>query len=87
MLGREPFLSRWPVMAGGDATAREEFGVRAWSVVAPSERKVSMSEYLDIGGIRTWYDERGKGEPLVLLHPGGAGVDARAWSLAPIRRA
>ena len=29
--------------------------------------------------ICTWYDEGGKGEPLVLLHPGGAGVDARAW--------
>jgi pimeloyl-ACP methyl ester carboxylesterase len=38
-----------------------------------------MSDYVDVGGIRMWYDERGKGEPLVLLHPGGAGVDARAW--------
>lgn len=47
--------------------------------VERSERKVSMSEYKDVGGIRMWYDERGKGEPLVLLHPGGAGVDARAW--------
>jgi pimeloyl-ACP methyl ester carboxylesterase len=25
-----------------------------------------------------WYDERGAGDPLVLLHPGGAGVDSRA---------
>jgi pimeloyl-ACP methyl ester carboxylesterase len=25
-----------------------------------------------------WYDETGTGEPLVLLHPGGAGVDSRA---------
>jgi pimeloyl-ACP methyl ester carboxylesterase len=25
-----------------------------------------------------WYDERGDGDPLVLLHPGGAGVDSRA---------
>ncbi len=31
------------------------------------------------GGIETWYDERGEGEPLVLLHPGQ--VDSRA--LAP----
>lgn len=38
-----------------------------------------MGEYIDAGGIRTWYDELGTGEPLVLLHPGGAGVDARAW--------
>jgi len=28
-----------------------------------------------------WYDERGQGDPLVALHPGGAGVDSRA--LAP----
>ena len=38
-----------------------------------------MSEYIDVSGIRMWYDERGKGEPLVLLHPGGAGAYARAW--------
>ncbi|HEY2398544.1 MAG TPA: alpha/beta hydrolase [Solirubrobacteraceae bacterium] len=38
-----------------------------------------MSEYVEVGGIPTWFDELGEGEPLVLLHPGGAGVDARAW--------
>jgi pimeloyl-ACP methyl ester carboxylesterase len=27
--------------------------------------------------VRTWYDQHGEGEPLVLLHPGWA--DARAW--------
>jgi pimeloyl-ACP methyl ester carboxylesterase len=25
-----------------------------------------------------WYDERGHGDPFVMLHPGGAGVDSRA---------
>ena len=40
-----------------------------------------MADYVEIGGVRTWYEEHGTGEPLVLLHPGGAGVDARA--LAP----
>jgi pimeloyl-ACP methyl ester carboxylesterase len=25
-----------------------------------------------------WYDEHGRGDPLVALHPGGAGVDSRA---------
>jgi pimeloyl-ACP methyl ester carboxylesterase len=35
----------------------------------------------DLGAVSMWYDERGQGEPCVLLHPGGAGVDARA--LAP----
>jgi pimeloyl-ACP methyl ester carboxylesterase len=38
-----------------------------------------MADYIEAGGVRTWYDERGRGEPLVLLHPGGAGVDARTW--------
>ena len=28
--------------------------------------------------VRMWYDERGQGDPCVLLHPGGAGVDSRA---------
>lgn len=40
-----------------------------------------MADYAQLGGIRTWYEEQGAGDPLVLLHPGGAGVDARA--LAP----
>jgi pimeloyl-ACP methyl ester carboxylesterase len=32
---------------------------------------------IGLNGVDTWYEERGTGEPLVLLHPGGA--DARAW--------
>jgi pimeloyl-ACP methyl ester carboxylesterase len=45
-----------------------------------------MAEYVDLNGIRTWYDEQGDGEPLVLLHPGGVGVDSRAFgpNLAPL---
>lgn len=37
-----------------------------------------MAGYVQLGEVRTWYDDLGEGEPLVLLHPGGA--DARAWS-------
>jgi pimeloyl-ACP methyl ester carboxylesterase len=37
-----------------------------------------MASYVDLGGVRTWYEEHGAGEPLVLVHPGGA--DARAWA-------
>jgi len=29
-----------------------------------------MGTYIEIGGVRTWYDEDGSGEPLVLLHGG-----------------
>jgi pimeloyl-ACP methyl ester carboxylesterase len=34
-----------------------------------------MAEYVHLGDVRTWYDERGEGEPLVLMH--GGLVDAR----------
>lgn len=36
-----------------------------------------MATYVDLDGVRTWYDEVGSGEPLVLMHPGG--VDSRAF--------
>jgi pimeloyl-ACP methyl ester carboxylesterase len=38
----------------------------------------SRSSYVQLGPVRTWFEVVGAGEPLVLLHPGGA--DARAWS-------
>jgi pimeloyl-ACP methyl ester carboxylesterase len=38
-----------------------------------------IGAYVNLAGVRTWYEEHGEGEPVVLLHPGGAGVDARAW--------
>jgi pimeloyl-ACP methyl ester carboxylesterase len=36
-----------------------------------------MGGYVQLGEVRTWYEEDGSGEPLVLLHPGAA--DARAF--------
>jgi pimeloyl-ACP methyl ester carboxylesterase len=38
-----------------------------------------VGDFVDLSGIRTWYDRRGAGDPLVMLHPGGAGVDSRAF--------
>jgi pimeloyl-ACP methyl ester carboxylesterase len=32
----------------------------------------------ELATVAMWYDEHGSGEPFVLLHPGGAGVDSRA---------
>ena len=37
-----------------------------------------MAEYVDVNGIRMWYDERGGGHPLVLLH--GGLTDSRDFS-------
>jgi hypothetical protein len=34
-----------------------------------------LADYVELDDVRTWYDEHGEGEPLVLVHPGGA--DAR----------
>jgi pimeloyl-ACP methyl ester carboxylesterase len=36
-----------------------------------------MGSYVQLGEVRTWYEDDGGGEPLVLLHPGGA--DSRAF--------
>jgi pimeloyl-ACP methyl ester carboxylesterase len=36
-----------------------------------------VSHYVELSGLNTWYAEYGSGDPLVLLHPGGA--DARAF--------
>jgi pimeloyl-ACP methyl ester carboxylesterase len=35
----------------------------------------------ELANVQMWYDRQGQGDPLVALHPGGAGVDSRA--LAP----
>ena len=43
-----------------------------------------MGSYVQLGEVRTWYDEHGDGEPLVLLHPGGAYARAWAPNLAPL---
>ena len=37
-----------------------------------------MAPHERIGDVDTWFETQGSGPPLVLLHPGGAGVDARA---------
>lgn len=43
-----------------------------------------MGEYVELGAVKTWYEEHGQGDPLVLLH--GGLVDARWFepNLAPL---
>lgn len=41
-----------------------------------------MANIVNLNGVSTWYGEHGRGDPCVLLHPGGAGVDSRP--MAPI---
>jgi pimeloyl-ACP methyl ester carboxylesterase len=36
-----------------------------------------VEDHIRLGDVDTWYAEQGTGDPVVLLHPGGA--DARAW--------
>jgi pimeloyl-ACP methyl ester carboxylesterase len=38
-----------------------------------------MADYVQLGDVRAYYEEDGAGEPLVLLHPGGA--DSRAFEV------
>jgi pimeloyl-ACP methyl ester carboxylesterase len=43
----------------------------------------------ELPGVSMWYDAQGEGDPCVLLHPGGAGIDSRALdpTLAGLARA
>ena len=39
----------------------------------------------ELPGVYMWYDERGQGDPCVLLHPGGAGID-QLHGVSPVLR-
>src|SRR3954470_4505407 len=39
---------------------------------------MTMGEYVQLGAVKTWYDEAGTGQPLVLMH--GGLVDARFFA-------
>jgi hypothetical protein len=50
-----------------------------WPHTETTKRRVTaMAGCAELGEVRAWFDEHGEGEPLALLHPGGA--DARAWA-------
>jgi pimeloyl-ACP methyl ester carboxylesterase len=67
-----PGVRPWP-------SVREDLhgGPARWSNAAePSTaRRQQMAQYVQLGTVRTWYDDHGDGEPLVLMH--GGLVDSR----------
>src|ERR1700743_2875698 len=60
-----PRAARQPGRRGGITAAAPELGAPPMPVA-------------ELPGVSMWYDERGQGDPCVLLHPGGAGIDSRA---------
>lgn len=59
--------------------SRDRAGSQSDDFQAAGRSKKQMAGYLHTDELRTWYGEHGQGAPVVLLHPGGAGVDSRAW--------
>ncbi|HEV8652531.1 MAG TPA: alpha/beta hydrolase [Actinomycetes bacterium] len=76
---------KW-LLSGGQLGASR----RAWRVWVTrvgntrQRRGWMMGKYVQLGAVKTWYDEHGSGQPLVLLH--GGLVDARWFepNLAPL---
>ena len=52
-------------------------GHRALRSVSRGREGCRLSTMTQIGDVSTWWTVRGDGDPLVLMHPGGA--DSRAW--------
>lgn len=42
-----------------------------------------MGEYIDVGGVKTYFESQGAGEPLLLLHGGLTTIET--WSSRPPR--
>jgi pimeloyl-ACP methyl ester carboxylesterase len=78
--------------------ASDEFGGQRASVppMSPSATSSTTTAYVDANGVRTWYEDRGDGEPVVLLHGGFSnsrdfagnlsGLEGRFRLLLPERR-
>ena len=75
--GVECGWSAWNVIGGAAPSMRLAApGMR--SGIRATKRVVMMGKYVQLGPVKTWYDERGEGDPLVLLH--GGLVDARFFA-------
>ena len=43
-----------------------------WHLPGRQREEPAVANYVQLGDVYTYYEEDGQGEPLVLLHPGGA---------------
>ena len=59
-----------PPRGGGRSVAPVTDGDQEGTMAATEQRAARGGEYLEAGGIRTYYETAGAGEPLVLLHGG-----------------
>jgi pimeloyl-ACP methyl ester carboxylesterase len=59
-----------PPRGGGRSVALVTDGDQEGTMAATEQRAARGGEYLEAGGIRTYYETAGAGEPLVLLHGG-----------------
>lgn len=73
--GSSPFESARKAGSG-----ENPLGVASTKVQFPPRRSWrdggSMGEYLEVNGVRTYFETRGKGEPVLLLHGGGCTVES-----------
>ena len=72
---RLPAVAGGPVTAGGAAVG--------WVTEAESGEETGVP-YVDRGGARIWYTERGTGFPMLTLAPGGMRSSVPLWELAAI---
>jgi pimeloyl-ACP methyl ester carboxylesterase len=64
-----------PPLEGGRSVASVSDGDQEGTMAATEQRSARGGEYIEAGGIRTYYETAGAGEPLVLLHGGMCTVE------------
>src|SRR4051794_10804149 len=80
--GCRPWASSCSLPRARRRTPEARVGVECGTRRQPGRRE--MAGYVQLGAVRTWYDEHGDGEPLVLMH--GGLVDSRFFepNLGPL---
>lgn len=67
---------RWAAVLGGVAVAAAALaGANEWQARRAKREHPPLGSFVDVDGVRLHYVERGAGEPLVLLHGNGSGLE------------